>query len=91
MTIKKEDYYSFEYDCSLKLMNEDEEWESYDTVISIEVLWDDTSQMYEVNYSVRNTSEMDFQDDYDLFIQVEEQLLSDLSSHGITRSMLIYS
>ena len=46
--------------------------------------------MYLVEYLVRDTATVDFQDDYDMFKQVEDKLLADLAADGVTRSMLIY-
>jgi len=90
MAVKRGDYYSFEYDCVLTINDEDGVPENYWTTISVEAAWNDTKKKYEVEYIVRNTTEMDFQDEYDLFVQVEGRFLSDLAVEGVGRSSLLY-
>ena len=90
MAVKKDDYYSFEYECMLTLNDEDGIPENYYTTITIEAVWDEAKKIYEVGYIVFNTNEMDFQDEYDLFEQVEMQFLSDLANEGVGRSSLEY-
>ena len=90
MAVKRDDYYSFEYDCVLTLNDEDGIPEKYYTTITVEAAWDETKKIYEVEYIVTNTNEMDFQDDYGLFVQVEERFLSDLAVKGVGRSSLEY-
>lgn len=91
MAIKRGDYYSFEYECVLSILGSGGEAEDYYTTILVEAAWDMYLGMYEVGYSVTNTSEMDFQDDYDLFVQIEERFLSDLANEGVGRSSLKYN
>lgn len=90
MSVKKSDYYSFEYECVLTLNNEDGLPEDYYTTIEVEASWEETKKIYEVHFIVINTNEMDFQNDYALFKQVEIKFLSDLASEGIGRSSLEY-
>jgi len=90
MAVKRGDYYSFEYECVLTSNDEDGVPENYYTTITVEAAWDETKKIYEVGYIVANTNEMDFQDDYDLFVQVERKFLSDLANEGVGRSSLEY-
>jgi hypothetical protein len=90
MAVKRGDYYSFEYECVLTLNDEDGVPEDYDTTITVDAAWNETKKIYEVGYIVTNTNEMDFQDDYDLFKQVEGEFLSDLAKEGVGRSSLEY-
>jgi len=64
--------------------------ENYWTTIWVEASWDDDKKIYEVGFNVTNTSEMDFQDDYRAFEQVEVRFLSDLAIEGVGRSSLEY-
>ncbi len=90
MAVKKGDYYSFEYECVLTLNNEDGVPKDYCTTITVDAAWDDTKKIYEVGYFITDTNEMDFQGNYDLFVQVEERFLSDLAIEGVGRSSLEY-
>ena len=90
MAVKRDDYYSFEYECVLTLNDEDGVPKNYYTTVTVEAAWDETKKIYEVTYIVNNTNEMDFQDDYDLFVQVERKFLSDLANEGVGRSSLEY-
>lgn len=90
MAVRRGDYYSFEYECVLTYLDEDGVPENYYTTIMVDAAWDETKKMYEVGYFVNNTNEMDFQNDYRSFEQVEMRFLSDLANEGIGRSSLEY-
>ncbi len=90
MAVKRGDYYSYEYECVQSMLGPDGETEKYYTTILVDAAFNESLGMYEVGFNVANTSEMDFQDDYDLFVQVEGMFLSDLANEGVGRSLLEY-